>query len=364
MVWDTPPSAGRRAANRKQPHRPAVRDTARSPNDPEPHPMSTVLVTGASGFVGSHLVPALIDAGHDVVALARDDAGATAVDRRLTPAQRTSLTVRRGDVTSRDSLPAALEGVDAIMHLAAIPRDWDGGATLRLVNTEGTRNILVAAKAAGVSRFVHLGALGVADEPDLHYGSSKARAMTLVRESGLAWTILSPSLLFGPRDGFFNILAGLVRISPGVVPITGNGQARFQPLAIEDLARAAVQVRGAPSREGRELLLGGPRHWTYREIVQEVLRGMGTRRALLPMPVPLIRLVAGTAEAVRIPFPVATDQLRQLRLDNTTEPDVIRRTLGWEPRPMEGGLTHLRHRLKDQEPEPASLAGAAARANA
>jgi nucleoside-diphosphate-sugar epimerase len=326
--------------------------------------MSTVLVTGASGFVGSHLVPALIDAGHDVLALVRDDAAATTVERRLTPGQRTSLSIRRGDVTEPDTLPAALEGADAIVHLAAIPRDWDGGATLRLVNTEGTRFLLAAAKAADVRRFVHLGALGVADEPDLHYGSSKAKAMALVRESGLAWTILSPSLLFGPRDGFFNILAGLVRMSPGVVPLTGNGQARFQPLAIEDLGRATVQVLADPTTEGRELLLGGPRHWTYREIVEEVLRGMGARRALVPMPVPLIRLVAGAAETVRIPFPVATDQLRQLRLDNTTDPDVVRRTLGWEPRPMEGGLTHLRRRVRDQEPAVSSVPASAARANA
>ena len=135
--------------------------------------------------------------------------------------------------------------------------------------------------------------------------------MALVRESGLDWTILAPSLLFGPRDGFFNILADLVRMSPGIVPVTGKGDARFQPLAIEDLGRAAAQVLGDPGSIGREYQLGGPRYWTYKEIMQEVLRGMGRKRALVPMPVALIRLVAGTMEALRIKaFPVATDQLR------------------------------------------------------
>ena len=160
-----------------------------------------------------------------------------------------------------------------------MPRDWDGGATLRLVNTEGTRNVLRAATDAGVRRFVHLGALGVVDDPDLHYGSSKVKGMALVRESGLDWTILSPSLLFGPRDGFFNILGDLVRMSPGIVPITGKGDARFQPLAIADLARAAVLAFGDPATVGREFLLGGPRYWTYREIVEEVLRGHGQASA-------------------------------------------------------------------------------------
>jgi NADH dehydrogenase len=312
--------------------------------------MSTVLVTGASGFVGSHMVPALVDAGHRVLALVRDQQAADLVMRRLTPAQRAGVETRTGDVTKPDTLPAALAGADAVLHLAAVPRDWDGGATLRLVNTEGTRAVLGAASHAGVRRFVHLGAVGVVDDPELHYASSKVKAMALVRESGLDWTILSPSLLFGPRDGFFNILGDLVRMSPGIVPITGKGDARFQPLAIGDLARAAVQVLGDDSTVGRELPLGGPRYWTYREIVEEVLRGMGKRRLLVPMPVALIRLVAAAAEKVRLPFPVATDQLRQLKLDNIGPIDSVRAGLGFDPQPMEGGLAHVARRLQDQEP--------------
>jgi NADH dehydrogenase len=233
----------------------------------------------------------------------------------------------------------------------AVPRDWDNGATLRLVNTEGTRNVVAAATAAGVRRFVHLGALGVIDDPALHYGSSKAKGMAIVRESGLDWTILAPSLLFGPRDGFFNILADLVRMSPGIVPVTGKGDARFQPLAIEDLGRAVVQVLGDAGSIGREYQLGGPRYWTYKEIMQEVLRGMGRKRALVPMPVVLIRLVAGTMETLRIKsFPVATDQLRQLKFDNIGPVDAVSSELGWEPQAMEGRLTHLQRKLRDQEP--------------
>ena len=172
--------------------------------------------------------------------------------------------------------------------------------------------------------------------------------MALVRESDTDWTILRPSLQFGPRDGFFNILAGLVRMSPGIVPITGKGDARFQPIAIEDVARVVVATFADPGTVGREYDLGGPRHWTYREMMEEVLRGMGKRRLLVPMPVALIRLVAATAEAVRLPFPVATDQLRQLKLDNTCAVDAVRTAFGFEPRPMEGGLSYLRRKLSDQ----------------
>jgi NADH dehydrogenase len=310
--------------------------------------MTTILVTGANGFVGSHLVPALLEAGHRVLALVRDDAGAAEVTARLTADQRTAIDLRRGDVTHPDTLPAALVGAEAVLHLVALPRDWDGGASLRLVNTEGTRNVLKAATDAGVRRFVHLGAMGVIDDPSLHYASSKARAMSLVRESSLDWTILNPSLLFGPRDGFFNLLAGLARISPGVMPLTGNGMARFQPLSIADLGRATVQAFGDPATIGREYDLGGPRYWTYREIVEEVLRGMGSRRLLVPVPVAVIRLVARSAELVHLPFPVATDQLRQLKFDNVGPLDSTKAGFGFDPAPMEGALGYLKRKPKDQ----------------
>jgi NADH dehydrogenase len=310
--------------------------------------MSTILLTGASGFVGSHTLPALIDAGHRVIVLVRDRKAGDAILARLPEGARAGLEFRSGDVTKPETLGPALAGADTVVHLVAIARDLDNGASLLRVNTEGTRNMVRAATDAGVPRFVHLGALAVADEPDLHYGSSKARGMAIVRESGLRWTILAPSLLFGPRDGFFNILADLVRMSPGIVPITGSGAARFQPLAIGDLARAITMAVGDDAMIGREVPMGGPRYWTYREIVAEVLRGMGKKRLLVPMPVALIRLVAGTAERIKLPFPVATDQLRQLRLDNIGPLDSVKSGFGFEPRPMEGGLTHLQRKLKDQ----------------
>ncbi len=304
--------------------------------------MSTIVVTGASGFVGSHVVPHLIASGHRVVAPVRNEAAADLVRGRLAESRRAALECRPGDVDRPETLPAALAGADAVVHLAALPRDWNGGRDLARVNTEGTRHVLDAARAAGVRRFVHLGALGVADDPTLHYASSKARAERLVAESGLDWTILKPSLLWGPGDGFFNILADLVRISPGVMPITGSGASRFQPLSVDDLARVVGLCLERPETIGGTYELGGPRVWTYREIAAEVLAGMGRRRILVPMPVAVIRLVAGTAEAIHLPFPVATDQLRQLRLDNVGPIDGVEGGFGFAPTPMEGRLGYLR----------------------
>jgi NADH dehydrogenase len=190
--------------------------------------------------------------------------------------------------------------------------------------------------------------MGVTDDPDLHYASSKAKGEAVVRDSGLAWTILKPSLQFGEGDGFFNIIAGLVRISPGIVPVPGDGSARFQPIHTDDVAAVVVRSLAEPTTVGGTFELGGPRYWTYREITREVLTALGKRRLIVPMPVPLIRLVAGTAELVHLGFPVATDQLRQLRLDNIGPLDLIRQRFGFEPRPMEGELGYLRAKRDDQ----------------
>jgi NADH dehydrogenase len=315
--------------------------------------MSTILVTGASGFVGRHIVPTLLASGHRVVALARSATASELVVGRLPAADRGDVEVRIGDVTRPATLAPAMAGVDAVVHLVAIPRDYNGGADLRLVNTEGTRAVVAAMGTAGVRRLVHMGAMGVQDDPDLHYASSKAKAETLVRESGLGWTILKPSLQFGEGDGFFNIIAGLVRISPGVVPVPGNGASRFQPIHVADVAAVTLRALDDPTTIGGAFDLGGPRYWTYREITREVLTALGKKRLVVPMPVALIGFVAGAAERVHAPFPVATDQLRQLRLDNIGPLDLIRTRFGFEPRPMEGALGYLRMRPRDQVAQPA-----------
>ena len=116
--------------------------------------MSTILVTGASGFVGRHLVPSLVAAGHDVIALVRTPTSGEMVLGRLSSDQRAQVETRIGDVTRPATLAPAMAGVDAVVHLVAIPRDFNGGADLRLVNTEGTRSVVAAMKEAGVRRLV------------------------------------------------------------------------------------------------------------------------------------------------------------------------------------------------------------------
>ena len=314
--------------------------------------MATVLVTGATGFVGSFAVPAFLAAGHTVVGLVRSAASGDTLKATLAPEVQSRFSARVGDVTQPETLPGALAGVDAVYHLVAIPRDFNGGRDLHRINTEGTRAMVDAATAAGVRRFIHQGALGVAEDPKLHYSDSKAQGERIVRESGLDWTVFRPSLLWGVGDGFFSLIATLVRMSPGVIPVPGDGNARFQPLWAGDLVRCAVVSLEQPYTIGQACDLGGPAYWTYREITREVLDALGKQRRIVPMPVPLISLVARSSEVVHLPFPVASDQLRQLKFDNIGPLDGVSRAFGFEPRPMNGHLGYLRHGGKGKAAAP------------
>jgi len=306
--------------------------------------MTSLLLTGANGFVGSHVLPALLAAGHDIVALVRSDAAAATIVERTATSDQARVSFRRGDITDPATLPAALAEVDAVVHLVAIPRDFSSGRGLRRVNTDGTRNLVRAAEMVGVRRFVHLGAMGITDDPALHYASSKAHAEALVRASNLDWTILKPSLMWGEGDGFFSLVASLARFSPGVMPVPGNGRSRFQPLWVDDLARTIVLSLERPDTIGHAYELGGPAYWTYTEITREVLAALGKQRMVVPMPVTMISLVARASELVHLPFPVASDQLRQLKLDNIGPLDGVERAFGFAPRPMNGHLGYLRRR--------------------
>jgi len=180
-----------------------------------------------------------------VTALVRSDARATALLARVA-ASPGKLETRIGHVNDRASLDAAMVGCDAVVHLVALPRDCNDGADLERVNAVGTATMIAAAEAARITRFIHLGALGVQERPELHYASSKARGEGFVRASTLDWTILKPSLIWGERDGFFNIVAALVKIPAPAVPVPGSGKSRFQPVWVGDVARAIVLVLDAP----------------------------------------------------------------------------------------------------------------------
>ena len=292
----------------------------------------TVAVVGATGFVGRHVVEALIGAGHRVTAISR-------TGRRL-PAWADAVETRPADVETGRGLEAALDGSDAVVHLVAIPRQT-GGRSFAEVNVAGTQRVVDTAHAAGIRTFVHLSVLGVAENPKLAYLHSKWLGERTVRESDLEWVVLRPSLMFGPGDGFFRLVRTTLKWwSPGVVVIPGRGDTLFQPLAVADLARAVERAVVEGNRAGSVYEIGGPAHWSYREIVDEVMRVTRMRRLTLGMPVPLLSALTAVTDRVLPIFPVSHDQIASLGRPNFTELDAFERAFGFAPRPMD--LSYLR----------------------
>ena len=287
----------------------------------------TVAVVGATGFVGRHVVPHLETSGHRVIAISRHG---TRRDEWTDGVE-----TRAADVDTGVGLEGALEGADAVVHLVAIPRET-AGRRFEETNVRGTGRVVIAAEHAGVRRIVHLSVLGVADDPKLRYLRSKWRGEQLVRESSLEWVVLRPSLLFGRGDGFFNIVRTTLKWwSPGIVAIPGKGDARFQPLAAEDLAIAVEKSLTEPERAGQVYELGGPDHLTYREIVDEVMSVTGMRRLKLGMPIPLLSALTVATDRVLPIFPVSHDQISSLQRPNSTELDAFERAFGVSPRALD-----------------------------
>ncbi len=285
-----------------------------------------IAVVGATGFVGSHLVPRLVDAGHGVIAISRSG-------RRL-EGWTDAVETRAADVTTGD-LDAAVAGAEGVVHLVAIPRET-GGRRFDDVNVRGTRRVVEAAERAGVSRLVHLSVMGVAEDPKLAYLYSKWRGEEAVLSSSLDWVVLRPSLMFGRGDGFFNLVKTTLRWwSPGVVVIPGKGDARFQPISVDDVAIAVERSLVEPDRAGRVYEIGGPDWVTYSEIVDAVMAATGMRRLKLGIPIPLISALTSVTDRVLPIFPVSHDQIASLQRPNSTDPDAFETAFGVAPRKLD-----------------------------
>ena len=299
-------------------------------------PARTVLVTGAAGLVGTHACRALAAAGWRVRALVRDRARAEA---RLAGS---GAELVLGDLRDAPSTAAALRGCDAVLHLAAIAIER-GSATYERVNAEATVALLAAARAAGAMRFVHMSQNGASSASPHRFLRSKGIAEDAVRASGLAWTVLRPSVIFGPEDEFVNALARLVRLSPLVYPLPGGGRARFQPVAVEDVARAVRVCLERDSTVGASYALGGPAPMTLREMAAMVLRAMHARRVFVSAPVALLRPFVAVAQRVIPNPPVTTELLALLGVDNTTPDNALSSRLGIVPTALtEESLAYLR----------------------
>jgi uncharacterized protein YbjT (DUF2867 family) len=288
-----------------------------------------ILVTGATGNVGSALLRRLVADGQPVRALVRDP-------RRLGP-DRVRVQIALGDLADASSFRHALRGVKIVVHLGAAIRDQDRqGATIEEVNALGTLRLVRAAERAGVERFIFFSAIGTSLHSQSRFFRAKAQAEQAVEESSMRTTVVAPSIIYSPGDPWITLL-GRLAVLP-VVPISGNGRALYEPIWSHDAAAAVVNLLAQDGNEPhRRLELAGPQRLSYDEIVRTYLEVKHRRRRLLHVPLPLVRWGLKAVEEVQGPSAFATwDEAELMEIPMVSQHGTAdAESLGVHPLPMQ-----------------------------
>lgn len=290
-----------------------------------------VFLTGATGYLGEKLLSRLVESGRKVRCLVLPGDPAD-------PRGRHSCDVVRGDLSDPKGLGSLMEGVDTVIHGAALmpPNDAE---KIRKVNVGGTAALLEAAKAKGIRRFIYLSAVSAVYPVKNAYGRSKAEAEALVEASGLDFTILRLTMLYGEGGGLhFAKLVGLIEKIPLVFPVLGPGLARLQPVYVDDAVRAVEVVLGSPAAVGRTFDVSGGSIVTFNELVDAVAAAMGRRRVRLHAPLWLCRIAAAAAERLKPDSFLSGDAIVGLTQDATLDHSALLREFGWKPLDLASGL--------------------------
>ncbi|HXC23395.1 MAG TPA: NAD(P)H-binding protein [Solirubrobacteraceae bacterium] len=294
-----------------------------------------LLLTGATGLVGSALLRRLIAEGQPVRCLVRDP-------RRLGP-QRVRVQIALGDLADPPSFRNAMRGVDTVVHLAASTRDQPRGSIEELAAI-ATWRMVEAAQRAGVQRFVFFSALGASTHHRARLFRAKALAEQAVRESNMSSIVIAPSLVYAPGDRWLTLIERLSLLP--AMPVSGRGRAVCQPIWTDDVAScvvAALRGGGAiggeatgnePPHERYEL--GGPQTMTYNEVIDTVLRSFDRARQLLPIPTPMVsRTLRVVERAMHANAPITWDEAELLEANMVAKGGrTDTEALGVTPQPM------------------------------
>jgi NADH dehydrogenase len=281
--------------------------------------MSTSLVTvfGGTGFVGRHTVRALAKAGHRIrVAVRHPNKGFF-----LPPMGHVGqIVLVKCNVREPEQVAAAVRGADAVVNLTGVLYSR-GEQSFAALHVEAAQTIAKCAREAGARTLVHVSAIGADKDAASKYAASKGEGEARVREAFPGAAILRPSLVFGPEDDFFNRFAALARLLPAL-PLIGGGHTKFQPVFVGDVAAAIARCAADTGLGGRTYELGGPTVYSFKELMQIVLRETGRKRLLVPVPFALATLKAMFLQF--LPKPLLTpDQVTLLKSDNVAAGDAL-----------------------------------------
>ncbi len=295
-----------------------------------------ILVTGANGYVAGHTL-------RQLQALAQQNAGTSLRVRGLVRNLQRADKVRAlgaepvvGDVTDPASLAKAMIDVEKVIHLAAVNRDR-GEVTMERVNAQGTINVVEAAKQAGVQHIINLVGLGADPKRPYPLAYTQGRGVEAIVSSGIPYTILEASVIFGPGDEFLNTLAGLARLPPFMI-VPGDGRTKFQPIAVQDVAACLVQSLSRPEVINRRLQICGSEVITLEGIIDAILAELRVKRIKLHMPVFLLKPAVAIMDALLPKPPVTPSLLAQLGVDNVATDNATTKVFGIEPIKLREGI--------------------------
>jgi NADH dehydrogenase len=287
-----------------------------------------IVVTGAAGYLGSHIAKRLAEMGKPLRALVRSRQGADKEGRL----KGLAIEVAEGDVTRPETLGLALQGATAVIHTVAIAVEKEG-RKYETINYQGAVNVVEVAKAAGVRRFINISQLGADPKLPYRFLASKGKAQEYVAASGLDWTAFRPSVIWGPEDEFANTFARLAPLTPLIFPIVGDENAKFRPVWVEDVVTCVVQALDDTRTIGKEYELGGPEVLTLEEIERRTLKAMGARRLMVRFPMPLLQIVVALMEGLLPAPPVTRSLLELLTVSNVPTANAIHQFVP-DPRPF------------------------------
>jgi nucleoside-diphosphate-sugar epimerase len=294
-----------------------------------------ILVTGAAGFLGSEVVRVAREQGHDIRAFVRRRGG-PALD--ILP----EAAVFLGDLARPDTFPPAVAGVEAIIHCAAATSAGAPDIELsRRVNVEGTARLLRAASECNPDsppRWIQISSMSAHPGSTSVYGRTKLGADEAVRASALPWTILRPSLIYGPGDrGLVSKTLAIMRRLP-VVPVVGSGREMIRPVLASDVGAAALACIEAPSTIGRTYMIGGADEITFNEFLRRLAEATGLRRPLIHVPIPVALLLATALGFLSRNPPITVDNVLGIREAQSVEIGPAMADFGFQPRSLEEGL--------------------------
>lgn len=282
--------------------------------------MDVVTIFGASGFIGRYVVGEIAKSGVRVRAAVRRPDRASFLKTMGDVGQITPIAA---NIRDDASVAVAVDGADTVINLVGIL--FPGSKqTFDSLQADGAHRVARAAKAAGAERLVQVSAIGADAESDSAYASTKGIGEQLVQEAFPGASIVRPSIVFGPEDDFFNRFAALARFTP-VLPLIGGGHTKFQPVYVGDVADAIAAICREPKAAGATYELGGPQTYSFRQLMEIVLKEIDRKRLLAPVPFPIATAQAAVLElAFLLPKilnlganpPVTVDQVKLLRKDN------------------------------------------------